>query len=172
MVACHRFPFYRMSHQKRIFEGGVENTYICDIVERYSLRGNSLIRNLVKVISTNVGSIVNPTKIANTFRTTMKSSIQPITLSSYIGHMEDSFLINLAGRYDLQGRKFIGASYKYYFEDMGLRYAASTFVGKNQEPHCMENIIYNELIYEGITSQSVSSPFLSIQTTRLQEQIL
>lgn len=126
-----------------------ENTYINDIIERYSLRSDSSIRDLVKVMATNVGSIVNPTKIANTFKSEMKSTIQPVTVSKYIEHMEDSFLLNSACRYDLTGRKFIGASYKYYFEDMGLRYAASSFVGEDQEPHYMENVIYNELIYRG-----------------------
>ncbi len=135
---------------KRIYlESVFNNTYINDIVERYSLRNDSAIRDIVKVMATNVGSIVNPTKIASTFKTEVKSSIQPATVSKYIEHMEDSFLINQALRYDLNGRKFIGASSKYYFEDMGLRYAAAGFVGKEQEPHYMENVIYNELIYRG-----------------------
>lgn len=126
-----------------------ENTYINDIIERYSLRNDSSIRDLVKVMATNVGSIVNPTKIANTFKSEMQSMIQPVTVSKYIDHMEDSFLLNSAYRYDLTGRKFIGGSCKYYFEDMGLRYAASSFVEKDQEPHYIENVIYNELIYRG-----------------------
>ncbi len=126
-----------------------ENTYTNDIIERYSLRSDSAIRDLVKVMATNVGSIVNPTKIASTFKSEMKSSIQPVTVSKYIEHMEDSFLLNSACRYDLTGRKFIGASYKYYFEDMGLRNAASSFTGKDQEPHYMENVVYNELICRG-----------------------
>lgn len=135
--------------KRAYLESVFNNTYINDIVERYSLRGEFAIRDLVKVMSTNIGSIVNPTKIANTFKGEMKSSIQPITISKYIDYMKDSFLINQAQRYDLNGRKFIGASSKYYFEDMGLRYAAASFVGKDQEPHYMENIIYNELIYRG-----------------------
>ena len=126
-----------------------ENTYINDIIERYSLRNDFAIRDLVKVMATNVGSIINPNKIANTFKSEMKSTIQPSTISKYIEHLEDSFLLNSACKYDLTGRKFIGTSYKYYFEDMGLHYAASAFVGKDQEPHFMENIIYNELIYRG-----------------------
>ncbi len=135
---------------KRAYLASVFNsTYINDIIERYSLRNDSSIRDLVKVMATNVGSIVNPTRIANTFKAEMKSSIQPITVSKYIEHMEESFLINQASRYDLNGRKFIGASGKYYFEDMGLRYAAAGFIGKDQEPHYMENVIYNELIYRG-----------------------
>lgn len=89
-----------------------DNTYINDIVERYSLRGDSMIRDLLKVMSTNVGSIVNVTKIANTFKTELKSSIQPTTVSKYIEHMEDAFLINQASRYNINGRKFIGASNK------------------------------------------------------------
>ena len=126
-----------------------DNTYINDIVDRYSLRNDSAIRDLVKVIASNVGSIVNPTKIANTYKSEMKTNIQPITVSKYIEHMEDSFLINTAKKYDMTKRKFIGGSNKYYFEDMGLRYAASSFLGKDQEPHYMENVIYNELIARG-----------------------
>ncbi len=125
------------------------NTYINDIIERYSLRGDEAIRDLVKVMATNVGSLVNPTKIANTYKAEIKSNIQPVTVKKYIEHMEDSFLINSVCRYDLNGRKFIGAAYKYYFEDMGLRLAGASFVGKDQEPHYMENVIYNELISRG-----------------------
>lgn len=135
--------------KRAYLESIFNNTYINDIIERYSLRGDSAMKDLVKVIASNVGSIVNPTRIANIFKTEMKSSIQPITVSKYIEYMEDSFMINQVSKYDLSGRKFIGASNKYYFEDMGLRYAASDFVGKEQEPHYMENVIYNELIYRG-----------------------
>lgn len=71
-----------------------ESTYINDIIERYSLRSDSSIRDLVKVMAINVGSIVNPTKIANTFKSEMKSTFQPVTVSKYIEHMEDSFLLN------------------------------------------------------------------------------
>ena len=135
--------------KRAYLESVFNNTYINDIIERHSLRGESIIKDLTKVMATNVGSIVNPTRIANTFKSEMKSSIQPITVSRYIDYMEDSFLIKQALRYDLKGRKFINTSRKYYFEDMGLRYAASGFVGKDQESHYMENIIYNELIYRG-----------------------
>ncbi len=135
--------------KRAYLESVFNSTYINDIVERHSLRGEATIKDLVKVMATNVGSIVNPTKIANTFKAEIKSSIQPVTVAKYIEHMEDSFLINQAARYDLNGRKFIGASGKYYFEDMGLRYAAANFKGKEQEPHYMENVIYNELIYRG-----------------------
>ena len=135
----------KREYLKQVFN----NTYINDIVERYSLRGDLVLNDLVKVLASSVGTIVNPLKIANTFKSEMKSSIQPATVKKYIEHMEDSFLINKACRYDLSGRKFISTSIKYYFEDMGLRNAASGFIGKDQEPHYMENIIYNELVFRG-----------------------
>ncbi len=84
--------------KREYLESVFNNTYINDIIERYSLRSDSNIRDLVKVIARNVGSIVNPTKIANTFKAEMKSPIQPITVSKYIEHMQDSFLINQVSR--------------------------------------------------------------------------
>ena len=36
---------------------------------------------------------------------------------------------------------------------MGLRNAAAHFLGQDQEPHFMENIIYNELVLRGFMVQ-------------------
>ncbi len=155
--------------KRAYLESMFNKTYINDIIERYLLRNNSSIRDLMKVMAAIVGSIVNPTKIANTFKAEMKSSIQPITVSKCIEHMEDSFLIKQASRYDLKGRKFIGASGKYCFEDMGLRYAAAGFVGKDQEPHYMENVIYNELIYRGYNVSMGRFPSMTTLETKLPE---
>ena len=109
-----------------------DNTYINDIIDRYSL-----------------------------------TNIQPITVSKYIEHMEDSFLINTAKKYDMKKRKFIGGSNKYYFEDMGLRYAASSFLGKDQEPHYMENVIYNELIARGCNVSIGAIPCFDHSTDKI-----
>ena len=134
--------------KRAYLESVFNNTYINDIIERHSLRGEPIIKDLTKVMATNVGSIVNPTRIANTFKSEMKSSIQPITVSRYIDYMEDSFLIKQALRYDLKGRKFINTSRKYYFEDIGLRNARLGF-RQVEQTHIMENIVYNELCMRG-----------------------
>ena len=62
--------------------------------------------------------------------------------------MKDAFIINEANRYDIKGRKYIGANSKYYYTDIGIRNAKLNF--RQYEPtHIMENIIYNQLIMLG-----------------------
>lgn len=123
------------------------NTYLKDIIERYNLKGDEVIDNLVDVLASNTATLTNPTKLANTF---ISNSIKTNsnTISSYIDYLIDAFIISKAKRYDIKGKKYIGSPYKYYFEDIGLRNARLNF--RQIEPtHAMENIIYNELIRRG-----------------------
>lgn len=125
-------------------------TYLNDIIERYNLRNDEgTLEALTKAISSSVGSPVSFNKLANTFLSEKKERIAPKTVERYVGYMEDAFLIDEVKADSLKGRKFIGAPSKYYFEDLGLRNAATGFKGNDQEPHYMENIIYNELALRG-----------------------
>ncbi|MCD8253979.1 MAG: DUF4143 domain-containing protein [Oscillospiraceae bacterium] len=75
-------------------------------------------------------------------------SVSDKTLKKYIDYLSDAFLISQAKRYDIKGKRYIGAPSKYYFEDVGLRNARLNF--RQVEPtHIMENIIYNELRIRG-----------------------
>ncbi len=70
------------------------------------------------------------------------------TISKHIDYFEEAFLISKSNRYDIKGRKYIGANLKYYFTNLGLRNARLNF--RQQEPtHIMENIVYNELLIRG-----------------------
>ena len=123
--------------------------YLRDIIDRYHLRKDTAIGDVVKVLASFVGSPMSFNKIASTFQSAEKASISPATVKLYVGYMEDAFLVSRAEPYTIKGRKFIGAPAKYYFDDLGIRYAATGFKGSDQEPHYMENIIYNELISRG-----------------------
>ena len=95
-----------------------------------------------------IGAPTNPTKISNTYASERKSSYARQTISNHIDCLADAFLISKANRYDIKGRKYIGANLKYYFTDLGLRNARLNF--RQQEPtHIMENIVYNELLVRG-----------------------
>ena len=124
-----------------------KETYVKDIVERYGLKGDEVLENLIDVLASSVGSLNNPSKITATFLSKgIKTSEK--TIGAYIGYLEDSFLIKKAHRYDIKGRKYINSPYKFYFGDVGLRNARLNF--RQQEPtHIMENIIYNELVARG-----------------------
>lgn len=124
-------------------------TYLKDVIDRYRLREESCLSDIVKVLASSVGPPMSFNKIANTFESTQGSKISPSTVKLYVDYLDDAFLSSKAEPYTLKGRKFINAPGKYYFEDLGLRFAATDFLGTDQEPHCMENVIYNELITRG-----------------------
>jgi predicted AAA+ superfamily ATPase len=72
------------------------------------------------------------------------------TISAYIDFFIDAFILKKAERYDIKGRKYIGAQQKYFFSDVGLRNARLNF-RQQEENHIMENIIYNELTARGFS---------------------
>lgn len=124
------------------------NVYIKDVVERNKLKGDGDISVLVDVLASAIGSPGNPTKISNTFLSERKLKYSNKTIEAHIGFLIDAFLISKANRYDIKGRRYIGANMKYYFTDMGLRNARLNF--RQSEPtHIMENIVYNELVMRG-----------------------
>ena len=123
-------------------------TYFADIVERNQLKKGEALDELCNIISSSTGSLLNSEKIANTFESVRHEKIDKQTVENYIGYFKDSFLLREAKRYDLKGRKEIGALRKYYFIDTGLRNARLNFAFPD-EGQMLENIVYNELCYNG-----------------------
>ena len=121
--------------------------YLKDIENRHNLRGDNVMSTLLNFLASAVGSLTNPTKLANTF----SSNGMPVsdkTIGAYIGYLLDAFFISKAERYDIKGKRYIASPYKYYFTDVGLRNAQLNF-RQQEENHIMENIIYNELLVRG-----------------------
>ncbi len=125
-----------------------ELTYMKDVQERNHLRNADGLFKVVQMLASCIGSPTNPKRISDTFKTVEKKAITDKTILNYIEYLKDAFLIEEALRYDVKGRKYIGTETKYYFEDIGLRNAILNF-RQQEEPHIMENIIYNELKYRG-----------------------
>ena len=124
------------------------NVYIKDVVERNKLRNVDEIDTLVDILASAIGAPTNPTKISNTFKSEQGINYSNKTISNHIDYLVEAFLISKADRYDIKGRKYVGANLKYYFSDVGLRNARLNF--RQQEPtHIMENIVYNELLIRG-----------------------
>lgn len=135
--------------EKELYLKDVYRTiYLKDIIERNRLHNTEGLEQIFKVLASAMGSTVNPTKIANTFKSTTDLKISNHTISKYIENLEDAFLISQAERYDIKGRKYIGADSKYYFEDPGIRNAILGF-RQVEFSHMMENVLYNELRSRG-----------------------
>ena len=121
--------------------------YLDDIMNRNNIgHDKSVLEDLLNIISSSVGSLTNPSKLAKTFKSVKNLSISDDTIAKYLDYFIDAFMIYKAQRYDVKGRKYIGSPLKYYFSDIGLRNARLNF-RQQEENHIMENIIYNELLY-------------------------
>ena len=122
--------------------------YLKDIIERNHLQNEEGLEEIFRVLASSMGTAVNPTKIANTFKSVANIKISTHTITKYIEHLKDAFLVSEALRYDVKGRKYIGSDSKFYFEDPGVRNAIIGF-RQVEYSHMMENVLYNELCARG-----------------------
>ncbi|MCH5234820.1 MAG: ATP-binding protein [Muribaculaceae bacterium] len=123
-------------------------TYIKDIKERYKIRNDEELEILIDILSSSVGSLTNPSKLANTFSTEKRENLSDKTIKNYLDYLCDSFLVEKAQRYDVKGKKYIDTPSKYYFVDTGLRNARLNF-RQLDKGHILENVIFNELLIRG-----------------------
>lgn len=122
--------------------------YISDITKRNRVKNIGEMEDLLNILSSAIGSLTNPEKLRNTFKSVKKSKITANTIRRYLDYFEDSFLVEAAQRYDIKGKAYIETPKKYYFSDLGLRNARINF-RQFEQTHAMENVIYNELCMRG-----------------------
>lgn len=137
-----------MENKAVALENLFSEIYIRDIQKRNRIKNISEIEDLLNILSSGIGSLTNPEKLKNTFKTVKNSSITSQTVKKYLDCLEDSFLVESAVRYDIKGKAYIETPKKYYFSDMGLRNARINF-RQFEQTHAMENVIYNELRMRG-----------------------
>lgn len=136
----------KIEYLKRLFT----HTYIRDIKERYEILKDDDLEELISLIASNIGSLTNPTKLENSFKSIKKSNLSRDTIKNYLDFLQDAFLIEKAIRYDIKGKKYIDTPSKYYFSDLGLRNARLDF-RQTEFTHLLENTIYNELRLRGFS---------------------
>lgn len=126
-----------------------DNVYLNDVIERNNIKNKEELEKLIEIISSSIGSLTNPLKLARTFKSYNKNTLlTDKTIYNYLSYFEDSFIIEKTLRYDIKGKKYIDTPYKYYFTDIGIRNAFLNF-RQQEENHIMENIIYIELKRRG-----------------------
>lgn len=143
-VAMLNTPEEKEAYLKDVYRA----IYLKDIIERNHLQNEEGLEEIFRVLASSMGTAVNPTKIANTFKSVANIKISTHTITKYIEHLKDAFLVSEALRYDVKGRKYIGSDSKFYFEDPGVRNAIIGF-RQVEYSHMMENVLYNELCARG-----------------------
>ena len=137
--------------------------YLKDIYERHDIENKAEFEELVRILASSVGSPINPTNLANTFKSVKRlNHITDKTIETYIGYLADAFMIEKAERYDIKGKKYIGTTPKYYFKDLGIRNAVLAF-RQTEENHLMENVIYNEMRHRGFLVD-VGNVYIRVKT--------
>lgn len=134
-------PEQKIELLKRLFD----EAYVSDIVGRHKIRNKDEFEELINILSSGIGSLTNPKKLADTFKTKKRTKLSVNTIKSYLDYLCDAFVVTRATRYDIKGKKYIDTPQKYYFSDVGLRNARINF-RQIEENHTMENILFNELI--------------------------
>ena len=143
-LSVDRSEIEKQKYLKKLFN----ETYLKDIIERNGVRDDEELEEVLNIISSSIGSLTNPKKLSDYFKSNKQKSISPVTIKKYLDFLEDAFVIRKSMRYDIKGKKYINTPYKYYFSDIGLRNARLNF-RQIEENHIMENIIYNELFIRG-----------------------
>lgn len=144
LILSKRSDVEKSQYLKNLFE----QTYFSDIVERNGIKRLDIMETIVNIIASSIGSLTNPQKIYETFKSNGEKELSLNTVNSYLSFLEDAFIVKKALRFDVKGRKYINTPQKYYFSDLGLRNARLNF-RQQEESHLMENAIYNELIMRG-----------------------
>lgn len=134
----------KVNFLKRLFA----ETYLTDIKERYDIRRDGDLEEIIDIIASSIGALTNPNKLMNTFRSEKKSTISYDTIKDYLDYLCDAFLVERATRYDIKGKHYVNSPYKYYFTDLGLRNARINF-RQFEKSHLMENLVYNEMRVRG-----------------------
>lgn len=134
----------KADYLQRLFK----EVYLRDIIERHKIQQELQMEQLLSIISSSVGSLINPTKLENTFSSSGGEKLSANTIRQYLEYLTDAFMLQKAERFDIKGKRYISTPYKCYFTDLGLRNARLNF--RQQEvTHLMENAIYNELCLRG-----------------------
>lgn len=138
------------------------HTYIRDIKERYEIKKDDDLEELINLVASNIGSLTNPTKLENCFKSVKQSCLSKDTIKNYIDLMQAAFIIEKSIRFDIKGKKYIDTPSKYYFTDLGLRNARLNF-RQTEFTHLLENAIYNELRLRGYSVDVGQIPIFTIR---------
>ncbi len=124
------------------------NTVILkDIVTRLKITDVPLLLDIIKYLLANIGSLINPTKIANTL-TSYGRKTDNKTVEKYLQGLKDGLLIYEVDRFDVKGKALLQRNAKYYVVDSAFRKFLLSRTDSDRG-HILENIIYLELIRRG-----------------------
>lgn len=129
-----------------------QGTYIRDIKERYNIRNDDDLNELIDIIASNIGCLTNPTNLENTFKSVKGHSISDTTIQSYLGMLQDAFMVEKPFGMTLKV-SITSIHLQILFEDVGLRNARLNY-RQIDGGHLMEILYIMNCVSEGILLMS------------------
>lgn len=139
---------YRNQEDKYDYIADVFDTLIVrDIKQKYKIRNPILMNKIVDFLMDNTSNLTSARNIADSL-TNQKDKINHKTVGSYIEYLCNAFAFYKIRRYDIQGKKYLASSDKYYLSDHAFRYAKLGTKNMNRG-RTIENIVAVELLRRG-----------------------
>ena len=118
-----------------------------DIIARNKIKDVVFLDNLLRYMSTVIGTLINPSFISD-FMKKNGSNIDNETVDKYLKMIENAYFIYRLPRYELKGKQLLKTQGKYYFVDNGLKNVLAGF-SSYDTGSSYENIVYMELLRRG-----------------------
>jgi len=140
---------------KRNYISAVKDTvFLRDIIQRYNIKDPKLLEDIFVFLVNNAANLVSITSMVKYFKGLQRNTTYD-TIATYIGYLEDAFLLHKSERYDIRGKETIAGNAKYYINDMA--YKNYIYIGFGHGiGYKLENLVYLSLkragyqIYTGI----------------------
>ncbi len=129
---------------KRNYVSAIKDTVLLrDIIQRHSIRDPQLLEDIFIFLVNNASNLISIANIVKYFKGQGRRTSYD-AISTYIGYIEDTFLIHRCDRYDIKGKDTLSGNAKFYIND--LAYKNYLYPGYGYGfGYLVENLIYLEL---------------------------
>ncbi|MFQ7398435.1 MAG: ATP-binding protein [Neglectibacter sp.] len=146
-----RFEFLGNEESTRRYLTNLYDSIITkDIIKKSRGIDKKAFRDISLYILANAGKEFSAENIANYYNAKNNRKITSRTVYNYLDKMEKSYLLHAVKRYNLVGKSALQGREKFYAIDMGFR-TINTNTVNFDDTFFLENIVYNELLFQGFT---------------------
>lgn len=141
------YPYKDLENKYNYIEDVFKTLIVRDIKQKYKIRNQSVKDSLVDFLIDNVSNLISSRNIADTLAIS-KVKIEHKTVAKYLDYLCNAYAFYKIKRYDIQGKKYLSTSDKYYLSDHVFKYA----ILGNKNPNrgrLFENIVAIELLRRG-----------------------
>jgi len=142
-----------------------------DIVRRYDIRNVPLLESIGRYLFDSVGNLVSANRIAQYLRS-QRLRVGVETVQSYLGHFADARIVTKVPRFDIEGKRHLEISDKYYLNELGLRHALLGF-REGDIGAFLENLVFLDLARRGyrVSVGKLRTAEIDFVATRERERI-